>query len=44
LKGRESLGYVLADQGIDGVIILKMDIKEIGCDCVYWIQMAYNRD
>jgi hypothetical protein len=40
----ENFGYVLRDQGIDGMIILKMDLRETGCEVVYWTRMDQDRD
>jgi hypothetical protein len=32
------------DQGIDGKIILKVDLQEVGCGVMYWIGLAQGRD
>jgi hypothetical protein len=24
--------------------IIKMDLQEVGCGCIHWIEMAYDRD
>jgi len=34
----------LEDPGVDGRIIIKMDLKEVGCAGRDWIEMAQDRD
>ena len=34
----------LGDPGVDGRIIIKMDLQEGGCGCVDWIELAQDRD
>jgi hypothetical protein len=38
LNGRNNFGYV----GIDGRLILNMDLVEIGCDDVDWTALAQD--
>jgi len=33
----------LEDAGIDGRIIFKMDIQEVGCEGMNWIDVAQDR-
>jgi hypothetical protein len=40
LKGRRQSENL----GVDGRIIIKMDLKEIGLEDVDWISLAQNRD
>ena len=39
LRERDHLG----DPGIDGMIILKMDLQEVGCGVVDWFELAQDR-
>jgi hypothetical protein len=32
------------DQGVDGRIIIKMDLKEVGCGVMDWIELAQDTD
>jgi hypothetical protein len=34
----------LQDPGLDGRIIIKMDLEEVGCGGMDWIELAQNRD
>jgi hypothetical protein len=34
----------LKDLGVDGRIILKMDLQEVGWDVVAWIDLVQDRD
>jgi hypothetical protein len=34
----------LEDPGIDGRIILKFDLKEVGCEVMDWIDLAQDSD
>ena len=34
----------LEDPGVDGRIILKMDVQEVGCGSMNWIELAQDRD
>ena len=40
LKERDDLG----DLGVDGRNNIKMDIQEVGCGGVDWIELAQDRD
>jgi hypothetical protein len=40
LKGRDHLKYV----GVDGTIILKWNLRERGCEGVYWIYLVQDMD
>jgi hypothetical protein len=44
--GRENPreGDHLGDPGVDGRIILMMDIREVGCGGMNWIELAQDRD
>jgi len=37
-------GEHLGDPGLDGRIILKMDLQEVGCGGVEWIKLAEEGD
>ena len=34
----------LEDPGVDGRIVLKMDLQEVGCGGMDWIELAQERD
>ena len=34
----------LEDPGVDGRIIFKMDLQEVGCEGMDWIELAQDRD
>jgi len=34
----------LEDPGVDGRIIIKMDLQEVGCGGMEWIKLAQDRD
>jgi hypothetical protein len=34
----------LENPGIDGRIIFQMDLQEVGCGCMEWIELAQDRD
>jgi hypothetical protein len=34
----------LEDPGVDGKIIFKMDLQEVICGCMDWIELAEGRD
>jgi len=34
----------LGDPGVDGRIIIKMDLQEVGCEGIDWIELAQFRD
>jgi hypothetical protein len=34
----------LEDLGVDGRIILKTDLQEVGCRVMYWIELAQDGD
>jgi hypothetical protein len=40
LRERDHLG----DAGVDGSIIFKVDLQEVGCECMDWIELAQDRD
>jgi hypothetical protein len=42
--GNLSEGDQLEDIGLDLWIILKMDLREVGWDCIDWIDVAQDRD
>jgi hypothetical protein len=37
-------GDHLEDPGVDGMIIMKMDLQEVGWGAMDWIDMAQDRD
>ena len=34
----------MGDPGVDGRIILKVDLQEVGCGGMDWIELAHDRD
>jgi CRISPR/Cas system-associated protein Cas7 (RAMP superfamily) len=34
----------LGDPGVDGRIILKMDLQKVGCGDMDWIELVHDRD
>jgi hypothetical protein len=34
----------LEDPGLGGRINIKMDLQEVGCECMNWIELAEDRD
>jgi len=34
----------LKEPGVDGRIIFKMDLEEVGCGSIDWIELAQDRD
>ena len=39
-EGRNHWG----DPGVDGRIKIRMDLREVGCGCVDWMELAQDRD